>query len=37
MSFAAALVNSGKPVIARYSWSSAGSVKRISVACICAE
>lgn len=33
INFAAAAVNSGKPVIGRYSWSSAGSFRRISVAC----
>ena len=32
MSFAAAPVNSGKPVIGRYSWSSVASFRRISVA-----
>ena len=37
MSLAAALVNSGRPVIGRYSWSVAGSVVRISVACVRAK
>jgi hypothetical protein len=33
MSFAAALVYSGRPVIGKYSWSTVGSFRRISVTC----
>ena len=37
MSFAAADVNSGRPVMGRYSWSRAGSFSSNSVACTSAE